>query len=170
MKKCQKSGPTHVETEFSFFSQDFFGKVKNGHLFCPFFEKAESSRPKNLLSLLKKILPSQTKKKILICYDKFFLYFLKKGLGNFSVSILWQKILTKKFPKFPHNFIAKNVITNVVKSHYGTNIVSHQNIIILTYAYQILTKKFPKFITVIVVKNISRNVIIDKNVIVKDTT
>jgi hypothetical protein len=53
-KKCQKIGPTHVETEFSFFSQDFFGKVKNGHLFCPFFEKAESSRPLFLAATAKK--------------------------------------------------------------------------------------------------------------------
>jgi hypothetical protein len=64
LKNGQKRGPTHVETEFSFFSQDFFGKVKNGHLFCPFFEKAESSRPKNLLPQHIKKLWSPTEKKI----------------------------------------------------------------------------------------------------------
>jgi hypothetical protein len=49
LKKCQKRGPTHVETEFSFFSQDFFGESKIGQKKCPIFEKVESSRPKNLL-------------------------------------------------------------------------------------------------------------------------
>jgi hypothetical protein len=64
VKKCQKRGPTHVETNFSFFSQDFFGKVKNGHFFCPFFKKAESPGRKNFPPLHKKFLASRTKKKI----------------------------------------------------------------------------------------------------------
>jgi hypothetical protein len=61
VKSAKKTGPTHVEANFPFFSQDFFGKVKNGHLFCPFFEKAESSGPKNLLSLHIEKLWSKTK-------------------------------------------------------------------------------------------------------------
>jgi hypothetical protein len=64
-KKCQKSGSTHVEANFPFFSQDFFGESKIGHFFCPFFKKAESPGPKNLPPLHKKFLASQTKKKIL---------------------------------------------------------------------------------------------------------
>jgi len=63
LKKCQKSGPTHVETNFPFFSQDFFGESKNGHFFCPFFKKAESPGPFFFPPLHKKILSSQTKKK-----------------------------------------------------------------------------------------------------------
>jgi hypothetical protein len=66
LKKCQKRGPTHVEANFPFFSQDFFGESKNGHLFCPFFKKAESSGRKNLPPLHKKFLRSKTKKKFFI--------------------------------------------------------------------------------------------------------
>jgi hypothetical protein len=62
MKKCQKRGPTHVEANFPFFFQDFFGKVKNGHLFCPFFKKAESPGQYFLPPQHKKFLASHTKK------------------------------------------------------------------------------------------------------------
>jgi hypothetical protein len=64
LKKFQKRGPTHVEANFPFFSQDFFGKVKNGHLFCPIFKKVESSRPKKFPPQHKKFLRTKTKKKI----------------------------------------------------------------------------------------------------------
>jgi peptidoglycan biosynthesis protein MviN/MurJ (putative lipid II flippase) len=64
LKNGQKRGPTHVEANFPFFFQDFFGESKIGHFFCPIFEKAESSRPKNFPPLHKKFLASQTKKKI----------------------------------------------------------------------------------------------------------
>jgi hypothetical protein len=62
LKNSQKRGPTHVEANFPFFSQDFFGESDSGHFFCPFFEKAESPGPKNYLPLHKKFLTSQTKK------------------------------------------------------------------------------------------------------------
>ena len=64
-KNGQKRIPTHVEANFSFFFQDFFGESDFGHLFCPFFKKVESSRPKNLPPLHIEKLPSQTEKIIL---------------------------------------------------------------------------------------------------------
>jgi hypothetical protein len=62
LKKGQKRSPTHVEANFPFFFQDFFGESKNGHLFCPFFKKAESPGLKNSSPLHKKFLASHTEK------------------------------------------------------------------------------------------------------------
>jgi len=64
LKNGQKKGPTHVKTNFLFFFQDFFGESKIGQKKCPIFEKAESSRPKNLLPLHIEKLWSHTEKKI----------------------------------------------------------------------------------------------------------
>uniref|UniRef100_A0A6C0AR15 Uncharacterized protein n=1 Tax=viral metagenome TaxID=1070528 RepID=A0A6C0AR15_9ZZZZ len=63
-KKCQKRGPTHVEANFLFFFQDFFGKVKNGHLFLSIFQKSRIFPAEKYSPLHKKFLSCKTKKKI----------------------------------------------------------------------------------------------------------
>jgi hypothetical protein len=63
-KSPLKRGPTHVEANFPFFFQDFFGESKFGHFFCPFFEKAESPGRISFPPLHKKFLSSRSKKKI----------------------------------------------------------------------------------------------------------
>jgi len=62
LKSPLKRGPTHVEANFPFFFQDFFGESKNGHLFCPFFKKAESPGRISLPPLHKNFLACQTEK------------------------------------------------------------------------------------------------------------
>jgi len=42
LKKVAKKFPTHVDPNFEFFSQDFFGKVKNGQKKCPNFKNGNT--------------------------------------------------------------------------------------------------------------------------------
>jgi hypothetical protein len=64
-EKVIKSDATHVATKNPIFFQDFFGKSKIGHFFCPFFKKVESPGQKNLPPQHKNFLACQTKKKFL---------------------------------------------------------------------------------------------------------
>jgi hypothetical protein len=89
---------------FDFFTQDFFGKVKIGHFFCPILKRGNIFCQKTHFYCIIEFYGLVTEKIILNLLCQFFKIFCENNLSNFSVSNLWKHLETKSCSKVARIF------------------------------------------------------------------